>query len=261
MANRTRRVAVVCLVTLLGFASCGDDDDTGAPGTTANAGVQATGSSGATGGPSSTDAGGSRDTTTGGAPTSRVTATTTATTAEEIRSPADLEPLLITNVPAGYERQADDVGDTGPSDLDKAVSDDGEDDAQEFYASHGFIAGYQRLWAANVDAQETGAARIQNADLIVVFLYAFKDASGAQATMDRITATVDESAAEGVTEFQPEGVPGARGFAGGNAEDGYGAILVFTKGGFLVQMVAGTRAESDNRAVATQLARDQYARL
>ena len=169
------------------------------------------------------------------------TTTTPAATTKTIRSPADLEPLLITDVPDGFERQPDDVGETGPSDLSKAAADDGQEGAREFYESHGFVAGYQRLWASGVRPDGSGPARLQSANLIVVFLYAFEDASGAQATMDRLAGFIDKEATPGVEPFEPTGVPGAKGYFGGSDEDGYAAIVVFTRGQFVAQMVVGTR--------------------
>ena len=69
---------------------------------------------------------------------------------------------LVTDVPPGYLRQVDSVGDTGPSDLEKAVRDDGEPDARSVLVADGFVAGYQRLWAKGDDAK------------IIDFVYEFR---------------------------------------------------------------------------------------
>jgi ABC-type glycerol-3-phosphate transport system substrate-binding protein len=50
--------------------------------------------------------------------------TTTAPSPPVARSFDDLSKAIITAVPAGYALQPDSVDDTGPSNLEKAISDD-----------------------------------------------------------------------------------------------------------------------------------------
>src|SRR5207244_8351257 len=71
----------------------------------------------------------------------------------------ELAARIITKVPAGFVLQPDNVDDTGPSDLAKAIRDDGSPDAGKILRAEGFVRGYQQLW---IDAQ--GAQ-------IIVFLY------------------------------------------------------------------------------------------
>ena len=75
--------------------------------------------------------------------------------------------LLITSVPSGYAQQPDSVGDTGPSDLAKAIRDDGSPDARAVLTQDGFVVGYQRLWRT-ADKRE-----------IIVFLFTAKYAASA----------------------------------------------------------------------------------
>ena len=194
--------------------------------------------------------------------TSTTAASPTTTAGRVISSPADLEPLLISDVPAGFVRQPDDVGDTGPSNLDKAASDDGADDARAFLQSHGFIAGYQRLWAAGLRNDASGNPDLDHADQIVVFLYAFRDSAGASAYMQRtLQGSQDAQPGQDMTRYEPTGIPGAVGFTGGNAKDGYGGIVLFAKGGILVQLNLVRHTPDGNRDLADKLARDQFARL
>lgn len=158
----------------------------------------------------------------------KVTAATTA-----------LEPKVLTDVLAGYTREADDVGDTGPSDLEKAIRDDGEDGAREALVN--FVAGYQRLWTKGDNE-------------IVVFLYQFTSADGASKYAKRWTDGSDGSTAE----FAVAGIAGAKGFTSTDDEEP-GAAIVFTRGVYLVQLVmSGTDGSEAN---ATRLAKAQFDRL
>src|SRR5690349_16272224 len=74
---------------------------------------------------------------------------------------------LVAAVPQGFVVQADSVGQTGPSDLAKAVRDDGGANAQAQLTTDGFVAGYQRLWKST------------DGSIIVVYLYQFKTQAGA----------------------------------------------------------------------------------
>jgi hypothetical protein len=173
-------------------------------------------------------------------------ATTTTTSAANAQAAAALEPKLIKTVPAGYKQEADDVGDTGPSDLDKAVRDDGNDDAREVLTKDGFVAGYQRYWTKGDNE-------------IIDFLYQFATAGGASDYTAR--SLQDATAAdEGttITEFAVTGIPGAKGYLAHSA-DGDAAFVAFTRGVYAAQVVLnGTDA---NQATAQSLASQQYANL
>jgi hypothetical protein len=134
-------------------------------------------------------------TTTADATTTTEAPTTTASTGEchaGDADPTELESLMVSDV-AGFEQQTDDVGDTGPSDLAKAISDDGEDDAEQFLTDGGFRRGYQRLWSNDADEQ------------VLVFLYEFCDSAGAAAYGQRGTDLVAASGLE-VVPFETGGV-------------------------------------------------------
>jgi len=101
--------------------------------------------------------------------------TTEATTgcAADDADADELGALAVEAVPDGYDLQPDDVGDTGPSDLAKAASDDGGADAEKALTDLRFRRGYQWLW--------TSAANEQ----IVSFVYEFCDGDGAAGYLER----------------------------------------------------------------------------
>lgn len=152
---------------------------------------------------------------------------------------------LLVELPPGYERQPDDVGDTGPSDLDKAVRDDGAPDARQVLEADGFVAGYQRMWAKDQEG------------LIVDFVYQFSSPAGAVHYRDR---TLQSLAGEpGATELAVPGVPGATGVRIVE-DDEHTAVVFVTRGGLLGQVVVvGPDAGTD--AVPVALARQQYDRF
>ena len=157
-----------------------------------------------------------------------------------------LEPKIIKTVLPGYTQETDDVGDTGPSDLEKAVRDDGEDDAREALTSAGFVAGYQRLWTKGDNE-------------IIDFVYQFKSAAGAQKYRDR----AEEGAEQGgdgttVTTFAVPTIPGAKGFVATDGND-KSVVVSYTRGVYTVQVILnGTDATEAN---ATQVAKAQYDKL
>jgi hypothetical protein len=178
-------------------------------------------------------------------PTTAAASTTTSTTAlTGAAAAAALEQLLIVDVPAGFTRQADDVGDTGPSDLAKAVRDDGDPGAQQALTAAGFVAGYQRLWL--------NAAQ----DQLIVFLYQFRDATGASSYNQRSVAGVSS----GATNFTVSGVPGAQGYQH-VASVGAASTVFFTKGSYGVQVVMNAKTTKGQVEAIGPLAQAQFERL
>ena len=105
----------------------------------------------------------------------------------------ELEAKLITTVPDGYVAARDDVGDTGPSDFDKAVADEGDNpDAAEQLTAEGFELGYQRMW------------QTEDANL-VVFLYRFATEGGAEANKQRTGAMMAAGIDGAVPASRPVG--------------------------------------------------------
>jgi hypothetical protein len=162
---------------------------------------------------------------------------------------AALEALLVSQVPAGYEVQPDDVGDTGPSDLAKAIRDDGRPGAARALKSEGFVRGYQRLWMNDAD------------DQIIAFIYQFATSSGARAEYDRNTAqlTVIEPSAR---RFAVPGMP-ARDTTGAAAhtDEGYAAVVIAISGPLVMQITCNASTRNGLTERASVLARQQYRRL
>jgi hypothetical protein len=179
----------------------------------------------------------------------RTTATTTTLRIPDRIELSVFEQLVVDRVPTGFSVQPDDVGDTGPSDLAKAVRDQGgTSQDREFLVRNGFVRGYQRLWA---DADDNE---------LIVFLYEFEDASGARAQADAVASELQTTSDVALTRFQPEGIPGAVGLESVDP-DLPGVIVIFTKSGYW-GMVRLLRPETDlARAQAVTVARDQYERL
>jgi hypothetical protein len=162
-----------------------------------------------------------------------------------------LAALLITDPPAGYRLQPDSIGDTGPSDLAKAIRDDGEADAKQALISEGFVRGYQRMWATAAGG-----------DQIVVFLSQFLSAAGADGSYGRWVSLESPSGSD-TTIFTPTGLPkghsvGLSGSSGGAT----GAIVLYAVGIFAVQVdVTTSGSEHAARTLANTIAVDQLRRL
>ena len=136
--------------------------------------------------------------------------------------PAALEALLPQDGPSGFELQPDDEFDTGPSDFDKAVSDDGYPDAEATLREAGFLRGYQRLWE---DADETQ---------LIAFVYEFCTDGGAQLYVGRFEEINADEDGEG---FDVPGLPDAIGTSAGG-EGRVGAKVLTTVGPYLILAVA-----------------------
>jgi len=161
----------------------------------------------------------------------------------------DLSKALDLSVPDGYMVQPDSVGDTGPSDFEKAVADDGEDDAREVLTRTHFVRGYQRMWA-----------RAENDDF-VSYVYQFADHAGAVEYTNRLTADAG-APTPGVTVAMFS-VPAIDGAVGVNTSDPTIAAssVTFVKGPYSVQVVANGTTLTGLQSLATALAEEQYSRL
>jgi hypothetical protein len=161
----------------------------------------------------------------------------------------DLSKALDLSVPDGYMRQPDAVGDTGPSDLDKAVADDGEADARDVLTRTHFVRGYQRMWARSED------------DQIISYVYQFADHAGAVEFTNRLTADAG-AASPGVTSstFADPAIDGAVGLNSSDATSATSSVT-FVKGPYSVQLVVNGATPTGLQSFATALAEEQYSRL
>jgi hypothetical protein len=166
-----------------------------------------------------------------------------------IKSMEELSKALEISVPEGYLLQPDAVGDTGPSDLEKAIRDDGEDGAREVLTRTRFVRGYQRMWSRSED------------DEIIAYVYQFADHAGAAEYTNRLTADAGaQTAGVAVEKFT---VPSINGSVGVNVSESKFATstVSFVKGPYSVQMVVNGSSPAGLQSLATALAEEQYSRL
>jgi hypothetical protein len=211
MRNRLGPVTAICLLVVLSSACSGSSGAASAPGARA---VE----------PSS--------------------ATSVATTTiKAVPSSFDeLAARLISDVPAGFVMQPDAVGDTGPSDLAKAIRDDDPATAGTRLRAERFVRGYQRLWIGSRQAQ------------IIVFVYQFAAVKGAAADFAYDKAQLASQSA-GARPFATTGFrAGSAAAVAGTEGDKAAAIVLFTTGVFNVQIVRTAGAATDLRAGALALA-------
>jgi hypothetical protein len=155
---------------------------------------------------------------------------------------------IVKTVPAGFVVQADSVGDTGPSDLAKAVRDDTGPDAQAALTAAGFLHGYQRMWA---DAGH------QNA--LLVFVYHFRTPAGATAYFNRVVQQ-EKTQKPVPTGFAVTGIPGAVGLAGAQ-DSAHVAQVLFSRGSYVSSVAAVGPIAPPLPGTAQQLAAAQFALL
>ena len=165
------------------------------------------------------------------------------------KSMQELSEALEIAVPDGYMLQPDAVGDTGPSDLEKAIRDDGGDDARDVLTRTRFVRGYQRMWSRSED------------DEIIAYVYQFADNAGAVEYTNRVTADAG-APPDGVT-VEKFSVPGINGSIGVNSSDPTFATssVTFVKGPYSVQVVVNGASPSGLESLVTALAEEQYSRL
>jgi hypothetical protein len=172
-----------------------------------------------------------------------------ASSAPAAKSLAELSKALEISVPDGYMRQPDEVGDTGPSNLDKAIADDGEEDASEVLTRTRFLRGYQRMWSRSED------------DEIIAYVYQFADNAGALEYTKRLTADSGaQTAGVSIGLFEVSGIDGAVGVNGSDPTFATSSVT-FVKGPYSVQMVVNGPSPTGLETLATALAEEQYSRL
>ena len=159
------------------------------------------------------------------------------------RSAADLSRALDLTVPDGWTVQPDSVGDTGPSDLEKAVSDDGGDDARDVLTRDRFVRGYQRMWSRGNDE-------------IISYVYQFADHAGAADYTTRLTGDTGGNS----SGFSVPAIAGAVGVNGADPPFATSSVT-FVKGPYSVQLVVNAASPDELQALASALAEEQFARL
>ncbi len=164
-----------------------------------------------------------------------------------------LEALLITALPSGFTKVDDSEADTGPSDLAKAAKDDGGGtNSAAILTDAGFVAGYQRAWQT-----------ADQSSVIILFLYEFATKDGATSYGDRLIGFFDSESTLKAVPFNVEGVPLAAGrsMTSLEADARLSAAVVFSKDGFLVQLVVIGPTDVENQTLVRKLSIDQLGRL
>jgi hypothetical protein len=177
-------------------------------------------------------------------PSTEAQSTTTA-----VKSMEELAKALEISVPDGYMLQPDEVGDTGPSDLEKAVRDDGEDDAREVLTRTRFVRGYQRMWSRSED------------DEIIAYVYQFADHAGAVEYTNRLTADAGaQTDGVSIDKFSVASINGSVGVNGSDPSFATSTVS-FVKGPYSVQMVVNGASPTGLQSLVTALAEEQYSSL
>lgn len=175
--------------------------------------------------------------------------TTTEVKTVAIKSMEELAKATEISVPEGYALQADEVGDTGPSDLEKAIRDDGEDDARDVLTRTRFVRGYQRMWARTED------------DEIIAYVYQFADHAGAVEYTNGLTADAGaETPGVNIEKFSVQSIDGAVGV--NSSDPSFASSTVsFVKGPYSVQLVVNGTSPAGLESLVTALAEEQYSKL
>jgi hypothetical protein len=163
-------------------------------------------------------------------PTSRgaETTRTVAGCRADDANPEELGALIAYDVPEGFRLQPHSAGDTGPSDLAKAIRDDQAEGAERALRDARFRRGYQWLWTNDRD------------DEIIVFLYEFCEPEGARAYVNRAVGELRRSQLEPIGSLT---LPGVEGFRG--QQEGFGFVgLVSATGPYDVNVVANGETSS-----------------
>ena len=178
------------------------------------------------------------------------------TKVRDARTFGDLGAMVVPDAGGPYERVADDVANTGPVDLERAVTEDVEGPAaRKAMTAAGFQRGYSRLWRVGED--DTESVRLE--------LFQYTTHRGAVTDVDRLERLVPRVAtAHGLTwtTFRVRTVPDARGYSlvapdGGTSIE----IVAFARGqyGAAASVTSADQDKARERAVA--MAEDQRAKL
>jgi hypothetical protein len=173
-----------------------------------------------------------------------VAATTTTAKAAPNTTDAALEAALIDSVPPGFVQVADAEAETGPTDKDKAISQEDARGGREVLAKSDYVNGYQRMWAKGEDA------------LLAVAIYVFASEQSAS-EYNSHNLNLFENESEGAT-FAVDGVPGGKALHEQSSEGDLVAVG-FQRGHYVVSlMFAGTGVDT---ATASSLALQQFKNL
>lgn len=188
-----------------------------------------------------------------GACSSSSSKSVTTTTAGPRAAPttvAELEARIVTKVPSGFVEQPPGAYDTGPSDLAKAIKDDGDRNAGKILRAEKFVRGYQRIWIGPSHAQ------------IIVFINQFDSRVGAREDYARYTQGYDSKPPRGAHKFVVTSLPSSQSLGVAQSDKKFASALAFfTTGVFSVEVNCNGPNLADLQARAIAIAEDQYRRL
>jgi hypothetical protein len=162
---------------------------------------------------------------------------------------AELEAHLISKAPRGFVQQADDVDDTGPSDLTKAAREEGGTDPSVLRAE-GFVRGFQRLWIGPEHAQ------------VIVSVHQFETNAGARRNFARFKRASDAQPPRGARKFTLPFVGPTQGVGfAGTANGESAAAAVYFIGVFGVQVICNGPRLSELQTRAIAVAKNQLLQL
>lgn len=171
-------------------------------------------------------------------------------TSDVPKSFKELQARVVANAPDGFVAQSPGVYDTGPTDLAKAVKDDGAPNAGKLLRSEGFVRGYQRIWKGPEHAG------------IIVFLYQFHSTAGARQHFARSTREFHTKPPRGTHKFAVPFLPATQAVGvSASDESGAGAGIEFTSGVFSVQIACEGPTLPGLQSRVLAIAKDQYNRL
>jgi hypothetical protein len=160
--------------------------------------------------------------------------------------------LLLQDAPSGFLKVPDKLADSGPTNLAKAINDEGSADGGRYLQQTGFVSGYQRVWSSSDSVRQN-----------VIFLYRFKTAEGAaQYATNRASELQSFGTVDGappITTFNVP-MPGGVGLHSEFASLSFGAV-VFSKGVYSVQAVSTDGANVDQTVGVVAIAQAQFDRL
>jgi len=176
----------------------------------------------------------------GGTTTTTAPAATTTSTAPVTQPTAPatgLAALILGTVPSGYPRDADDVGQTGPTNLAQAADSDSSPTARRALLVTGFVTGYQRQWTSP-----------DGFTIDQVFLYEFQSPKGAQGYAQHWHDTLVQTNQTGAVlhSFTPAFIPAATGLQEGDT-NGSTAVVIFAKGIYAVEATVNGGAVSSGK--------------
>lgn len=175
-------------------------------------------------------------------------------------TPEDLRMFLL-DPSSGWADAHREYG-AGPIDFERAAAEEVDEgvtieEAREALRRLGFVAGYSGAWEMLPASGDTRPRH--HAVHAVVRIYLFSSTEGADAYRDALSEAMDEASDPDRT-FTVGDVPGAHGWLGGDDDNGYHALVVYTVSDLFVavQCESTTQYRSEHRTCAYDMTKAEY---